>query len=221
MPQSITDDPTQFPVISDSLISSPGSESHGDRYIIAGIGGAWSSFSIGDIVEVVDVGPTVWQKYSPDEGDECYVKANSKYKQWSGTAWGESGAGATTLEGLGDVTSASPTAENVLAANGTNWATRALRAIYTLALNIGRSSFSEINRTSNKVQNIIIWTSSGKTQKIRETILTRSPVDIGKVQTVVKKQYNGAGTLIETLTKTLVRNPVTTGKVQTIDRVLS
>jgi len=108
------------PVISDTLTTPPGSESHGDRYIIAGTGGAWSGFTIGDVVTVVDTGPTVWQSFTPEEGDEVYIKALDKYKTWDGSSWNLEGA--STLEQLTDVSGASPTKGNILAANGTNWA---------------------------------------------------------------------------------------------------
>jgi len=114
------DTPALRPVISDTLSSPPGSESGGDRYIIAGIGGAWSSYTIGDIVEALDVSPsTVWDRYTPEEGDNVYIKALKRKKSWDNSSWIAAAEGATSLEELSDIGSASPGSGNVLYGNGT------------------------------------------------------------------------------------------------------
>jgi len=91
-------------------------------------------------------------------------------------------------------------------------------ALDQLVHNVAEDSFQEVNRTSNKVQTIIFWTDSGKTVKIRETVLTRDPVTTGPVSVVVLKQYDGAGALAITLTGTLTR---ASGKVASIDWVVT
>lgn len=85
----------------------------------------------------------------------------------------------------------------------------------SLQLNIAENSFEEITRTGGKVDSDIYWTDSGKTQKIRETLLTRAG---GKVSVITLKQYNDLGVLIETLTGTITR---ASGKVASITWVLT
>jgi len=76
------------------------------------------------------------------------------------------------------------------------------RNLDQLVHDIAETSYEEYVYTGNRVDAIIIWTSSGKTQKIRETLFTYTG---NKVTTIVSKQYDGAGSLIagETMTKTL------------------
>jgi hypothetical protein len=118
MPKTPVHDTTQEPVISDTLTSPPGSENERDRYIIAGVGGSWSSFVIGDIVEVVSISPTVWRNFSPEEGWDVYVKAVDKQKTWDGAEWKSD---VKQLEDCSDIVNASPTANSLLIAKGTNW----------------------------------------------------------------------------------------------------
>lgn len=80
---------------------------------------------------------------------------------------------------------------------------------------IAEDSFLEVIRSGDNVTDVIYWTDSGKTTKIRETSVTRSS---GKVATIVVRQYDGTGTLSETLTGTVTRS---SGKVSTIDWVLT
>lgn len=121
MPKTPSHDTTQEPVISDTLTTPPGSESEGDRYIIAGLGGDWSGYTVGDIVEVVSTGPTVWTNFVPDEGWDVYVKAVDKQKTWDGSDWI---AEVKQLEDCFDVSNATPTADSLLRAEGTNWQSR-------------------------------------------------------------------------------------------------
>lgn len=121
MPKTPSHDTTQEPVISDTLTTPPGSESEGARYVIAGIGGGWSGFTIGDIVEVDSTGPTVWINITPDEGWDVYVKAVDKQKTWDGSNWV---AEVKSLEDCSDVSNATPTANSLLRAEGTNWQSR-------------------------------------------------------------------------------------------------
>lgn len=67
---------------------------------------------------------------------------------------------------------------------------------------IAEDSFEEVNRTGSKIDSIIIWTTAGKTQKIREELYTYTG---SQITTIVIKQYDGAGVLIvgETMTETL------------------
>lgn len=89
------------------------------------------------------------------------------------------------------------------------------RNLDQLVHHIAETSYLEVTRASGKVTDIVYWTDNGKTVKIRETNITRSA---GKVSIVVQKQYDGTGTLVETLTKTITRSG---GKVESIDLVLT
>ena len=80
--------------------------------------------------------------------------------------------------------------------------------------NIQESAFDEVVR-AGQVTDVITWTDSGKTTKIRETSLTRAA---GQVSSIVEKQYNGAGTLVQTRTGTVTR---VSGQVSTVDWVLT
>jgi len=56
----------------------------GARYIIAGIGGAWSGFTIDDMVTYVS---SAWQKETPEEGFAAWVEDEDKLYVYSGTGW--------------------------------------------------------------------------------------------------------------------------------------
>lgn len=75
------------------------------------------------------------------------------------------------------------------------------KVLYDLSVDSGaRTSYQEATITSNRITALITWTSAAKTQKIYEENYTFT----GNVVTqVIKKQYNSAGTLIQTLTENL------------------
>lgn len=89
------------------------------------------------------------------------------------------------------------------------------KLIDQLVHNIAETHYLEIVRTSGQISDIIHWTNSGKTQKIRETSLTRSS---GQVSEIVIKQYNGSGTLVETITGVVAR---TSGQITSIQWTFS
>jgi hypothetical protein len=91
------------------------------------------------------------------------------------------------------------------------------RPLDQLVHGIAENSFEEINKTGNKVDSIIVWTTAGKTQKIREEIFTYTG---SKITTIVTKQYDGAGVLVagETMTETL---SYTGANLDDITRVMS
>ena len=72
------------------------------------------------------------------------------------------------------------------------------RAVDQLVHLVAEDSFTEFVYSGNKITDIIVWTDSGKTTKIREETITYSG---NQVSTVVTKQYDGA-TLEETYTET-------------------
>lgn len=76
-------------------------------------------------------------------------------------------------------------------------------ALDTLVHELDETSYLEVTRSGGQVTDVIVWTNSGKTLKVREMNVTRSG---GLIATVVEKQYNGAGTLVETLTYTIARS---------------
>lgn len=60
----------------------------------------------------------------------------------------------------------------------------------TLVHEIDETNWEEVTRVGGKVTNITQWTNSGKTKKIRETVIARSG---GKVSQVDVIQYDGSG----------------------------
>jgi hypothetical protein len=89
------------------------------------------------------------------------------------------------------------------------------RALDQLVHEIAETSYTEVVETAGKVTAVIVWTDSGKTTKIREEEYTYTG---GQVTTIVTKQYDGTGTLVETYTETVTYSG---GKVQSISGVLS
>jgi hypothetical protein len=71
-----------------------------------------------------------------------------------------------------------------------------------LVHNIAETSYLEITRTNGQVTDVVYWTDASKTTKVRETNITRAS---GLVSQVVIKQYDGTGTLAETLTGSITR----------------
>lgn len=73
------------------------------------------------------------------------------------------------------------------------------RAEDQLVHEIAETSFTEFTYFGSQVTDVIVWTTAGKTQKIREENYTYTG---NKVDTVVTKQYDAGGTLVETYTET-------------------
>jgi len=74
----------------------------------------------------------------------------------------------------------------------------------TLVHELSETSFAEVTRdVDGIVTDVVTWTSAAKVTKVREYNLTRTS---GRVTTVVSKQYNAAGTLIQTLTEVITRS---------------
>jgi hypothetical protein len=69
----------------------------------------------------------------------------------------------------------------------------------TLVHNLSEDMYEEFIYTGARVDDIIVWTDSGKTTKVRETNFTYSA---NKVSTEVIKQYDSGGSLKKTLTGT-------------------
>lgn len=65
-------------------VTSPATPSVGDRYIIAGIGGLWSTFTINDIVEYKVGG---WEHTTPNEGFAAWNEATNSIYVFNGTSW--------------------------------------------------------------------------------------------------------------------------------------
>lgn len=91
------------------------------------------------------------------------------------------------------------------------------RPLDQLVHNVAESCYSEYVYSGNKIQDIIIWTNSGKTTKIRETNFTFTG---SKVATETIKQYDGSGAIIsgETMTGTYTYSG---SQLNSIDWVLS
>lgn len=92
----------------------------------------------------------------------------------------------------------------------------------TLVHGIAETCYFERVKTGCRVQSETWYTDNTKTQKIREKIITRSPVTTGKISQIVWKQYDQGGNLVAgtgTLTETWTRDG--NGKVINIDMVKS
>jgi hypothetical protein len=76
-----------FSIVDRDLTTPPVSPDPGARYIIAGIGGAWSTFTIGDIAEADGQGG--WFRYSPSEGYLAWLQDENITVQYidTGTVW--------------------------------------------------------------------------------------------------------------------------------------
>ena len=80
-------------VINQTEVTAPASPTNGDAYVIAGVGGLWSSFAIGDIARWNDAS---WTNKTPIKGDEIYDAALSLRYRHSGSAWAAVAAGDMT-----------------------------------------------------------------------------------------------------------------------------
>jgi hypothetical protein len=87
----------------------------------------------------------------------------------------------------------------------------------TLVHNLAEDGYEEVTRSGGQVTDVVVWTDSGKTIKIRELNLTRVS---GQISVIVIKQYDETGTIItgQTLTGTVSR---TGGNIDSITWVES
>jgi hypothetical protein len=81
-------------VINQTEVTAPVSPTNGDTYVIAGIGGDWSGFTIDDIARW---NGTIWTNKTPVDGDEIFNAALSARYRYDGAAWAIASSG-------GDVT---------------------------------------------------------------------------------------------------------------------
>lgn len=86
----------------------------------------------------------------------------------------------------------------------------------TLVHNLAESSYEEITRAGGQVTSAIVWETSDKLKKIRETSISRSG---GQISSIVEKHYDATGTLKVTMTGTVSRS--VGGQVETITWVRS
>ena len=87
------------------------------------------------------------------------------------------------------------------------------KSLDVLVHNVAEPAYTQWNRTSGKVQSVIIWDEdpiNPAAVKIRAWEYTRNPVTTGKVESYDRVQYDGAGTAIRRLRTTLTRS---SGKV--------
>ncbi len=71
-------------VISRTEVTAPASPTNGDTYVIAGIGGDWSTFAINDIVRSDG---TTWTNKTPIEGDEVYDGTDQDRYRFDSSSW--------------------------------------------------------------------------------------------------------------------------------------
>lgn len=117
-------------------------------------------------------------------------------------------------------TNGTPSALNPFVTNSDPRVTTALNptshdALPTLVHNLSQTSYEEITRTSGLITNVTVWQTVAKLIKVRETTITRSG---GLVSTVVDKQYDASGVLVQTLTQTFNR---TSGLITSVNVVES
>ena len=93
-----------------------------------------------------------------------------------------------------------------------------IEAADSLTLNIAEDSHEEIIKTNGKVSSVIVWKTSNKLTKIRESTFSRVN---GRISSIIIKQYDASGQVIigQTLEKTISRD--TNGFVKTIDNTES
>ena len=103
------------PVLGQGLITPPVSPAAGNRQIVAGLGGAWSTATVGDIAEFDG---TSWGFSTPSEGDKVYVDNENLFYQFTGVAWAvdTSGVTAAAVNAAGAVMETDYNANTVLAA---------------------------------------------------------------------------------------------------------
>lgn len=89
------------------------------------------------------------------------------------------------------------------------------RDVDQLVHSIAENSFLEVVRVGGKVSEVNQWTDATKTIPIRRTFLTYTG---GQVSSFIVRQYDSAGSLVETLTSAVNR---TGGKVSSVSSVLS
>jgi len=83
--------------------------------------------------------------------------------------------------------------------SGSGISTPEHEALDTLVHNLSETVWKEATYVANKLTAFIIWTTSGKTLKVRESTFTYTA---NKLTGSVVIQYNGAGAVVQTLTST-------------------
>jgi hypothetical protein len=89
------------------------------------------------------------------------------------------------------------------------------KALDQLVHDIAESSYFEVSRSGGRVSGVAYWTDATKTTPIRDVAITRTA---GLVSSIVVRQYDGAGSVAETLTGTITRS---SGQVTSIGWVLT
>lgn len=84
----------------------------------------------------------------------------------------------------------------------------------TFLHNLDKNSYQEIIRTNNLISDVILWADSGKTEKIRETNITRTN---NRISQVIERQYS-SGSLVKTKTMTI---NLSGGLIDNINEVVS
>jgi len=86
-------------------------------------------------------------------------------------------------------------------------------ALDTLVHNLSETNYQESVYSGSSLVSQTVYTTSAKTLKIRESTFTYAA---GKLATSIVRQYNGAGSVVQTLTSTFTYSG---GKLDNIDVV--
>ena len=91
------------PFVDKDLVTPPGGETLANKYVIAGIGGAWAGFAINDVVTVSGVGPTAWTNETPVAGKHGWVTDEGIDYTFNGAVWVATGTliDHTTIQNIG------------------------------------------------------------------------------------------------------------------------
>ncbi len=74
----------------------------------------------------------------------------------------------------------------------------------SLTHNLAENTYEEVTRVNNRLESVVIWESSARTRRIRDTVITRDANQM--IQSYVVHQYDAQGAVRQTLTHTISRD---------------
>lgn len=166
----------------------------GDILVIAGGTANDGSYTVNQVIndDTISVLEAVSDAGAAGTAETFYPPADEKIGiQDPGAAYTHSGTYNTLDDHIQDATAHSSAGGGITEAQHED--------LDTLVHNLSEDMFEEFIYTGARVDDIIVWTNSGKTTKIRETNFSYTA---NKVTTEVIKQYDSGGILKVTLTGT-------------------